>query len=69
MGPSSGSSGSSDQTSGSTRVMGAPTVTGQDTAALSNPASRMASQRVGVRIEEASQYQRPVWPAGSKGVL
>jgi len=69
IGFSRSSFGSSDQTSGTNQSTGAPTVTGQDTAAVVLPAPRSASQRVPTWIADSCQYQRPVCPAGSKGWL
>ncbi len=58
-----------DQTSGRFQSTGAPTLTGQPRLALRSPAARTASQSVGTRIAAVSQYQRPVWPPDSKGLL
>ena len=48
---------------------GAPTVTGQEIAAVRLPAARTASHRVGTWIADSCQYHSPLWPAGSKGRL
>ena len=54
-------------TSGTFESMEAPTVTGQDTAAVVPPLARTASQSVRPWIALASQIQRPVGPDESKG--
>ena len=57
------------QISGTFQSMGAPIDAGQPTLALWPPDSWTAPQSVSTRIASANQYQRPVCPSGSKGVL
>ncbi len=45
--------------------MSAPTVTGQDTAAVRSPASRARCQRVGAAMALASKYQPPSPPVSA----